>query len=125
MAVATLAQETCVLHPRLNSDLLITAAILHDVGKTREFELGAEIELSEAGATRGTPDPRPAAGGRALRRAWPTSPRTKRNALSHCILTHHGAEALPGRRFRSAEALALFRLNALDAGVKGALEHGL
>ena len=33
--------------------------------------------------------------------------------------------ALPGRRFGSAEALALYRLNALDASVKGALEHGL
>ena len=40
-------------------------------------------------------------------------------------LTHHGADAAPGRRFGSAEALALYRLNALDAGVKGALEHGL
>ena len=31
----------------------------------------------------------------------------------------------PGRRFGSAEALALYRLNALDASVKDALEHGL
>ena len=52
-------------------------------------------------------------------------PDSKLNALSHCILAHHGAESLPARRFRSVEALALFRLNALDAGVKGALEHGL
>ena len=43
VAVATLAYETCALHPRLNSDVLIAAAILHDIGKTREFELGAEI----------------------------------------------------------------------------------
>ncbi len=50
VAVATLAFETCALHPRLNSDLLVTAAILHDAGKTLEFELGAEIALSEAGA---------------------------------------------------------------------------
>ena len=50
VAVATLAFETCALHPRLNSDLLLTAAILHDVGKTHEFQLGAEIALSEAGA---------------------------------------------------------------------------
>jgi 3'-5' exoribonuclease len=47
------------------------------------------------------------------------------NALYHCILGHHGAESLPGRRFRSPEALALYRLNAVDAAVKGALEHGL
>jgi 3'-5' exoribonuclease len=30
-----------------------------------------------------------------------------------------------GRSFGSPEALALHRLNALDAGVKGALEQGL
>ena len=35
---------------------------------------------------------------------------------------HHGADAASGRRFASAEALALYRLNALDAHVKGALE---
>ena len=33
--------------------------------------------------------------------------------------------AAPGGRFASAEALALYRVNALDAGVKGVLEHGL
>jgi 3'-5' exoribonuclease len=48
-----------------------------------------------------------------------------RIALAHCILCHHGADAAPGRRFGSPEALALYRLNALDASVKGALEHGL
>jgi 3'-5' exoribonuclease len=124
VAVATLAQETCVLHPRLNSDVLLTAAILHDVGKTREFELGAEIELSEAGAMLGhlILGQQLVAERAARLDAFPES---KLNAISHCILAHHGAEALPGRRFRSVEALGLFRLNAVDAGVKGALEHGL
>jgi 3'-5' exoribonuclease len=41
------------------------------------------------------------------------------------VLCHHGPDAAPGRRFGSAEALALYRINALDAAVKGALEHGL
>ena len=41
------------------------------------------------------------------------------------LLNEHGADAAPGRRFGSPEALALYRLNALDASVKGALEHGL
>jgi len=30
-------QELALGHPRLNPDLLISAAIVHDVGKTREF----------------------------------------------------------------------------------------
>jgi 3'-5' exoribonuclease len=124
VAVATLAQETCALHPRLNSDLLISAALLHDAGKTREFTLGADIELSDAGALLGH-----VALGQELitQRAADLDgfPADKRQRLLHCVLAHHGSESLPGRRFRSAEALALYRLNSLDAGVKGALEHGL
>jgi 3'-5' exoribonuclease len=46
-------------------------------------------------------------------------------AVLHCVLAHHGPSSAPGGRFASPEALALFRLNALDATVKGALEHGL
>jgi len=43
VGVATLAHELCLVHPGLNPDLLLTAALLHDIGKIREFELGAEI----------------------------------------------------------------------------------
>ena len=49
VAVATLAHETCQLHPRLNSDLLLTAALVHDLGRTREFSYGAEIGLTDEG----------------------------------------------------------------------------
>ncbi|MBW3613669.1 MAG: hypothetical protein KY392_07410 [Chloroflexi bacterium] len=52
-------------------------------------------------------------------------PAARALALMHCVLGHHGPDGLPGRRFASAEALALQRLNALDASVKGALEQGL
>jgi 3'-5' exoribonuclease len=121
VAVATLALEACQLHPRLNSDLLLTAAIVHDLGKTREFTYGAEIGLSDEGRLLGHMvlcqqllEPR-------MRGLAPE----RRVALLHCVLTHHGAEVAPGRRFGSPEALALYRLNALDASVKGALEHGL
>ena len=124
VAVATMALETCVLHPRLDSDLLVTAAILHDVGKTREFDFGAEIALSEEGGLLGhltlgqqLISERVAALGE--------FPADKLLALLHCVLGHHGPDGLPGKRFRLPEALALYRLNAVDAGVKGALEHGL
>lgn len=124
VAVATLAREACVLHPRLRPDLLLAAAVLHDVGKTREFSLGAEIGLSEEGRLVG----HLALGHRIVAERIATLagfPPDKAIALEHCILAHHGPDALPGRRFGSAEALALYRLNALDAAVKGALEHGL
>ena len=41
------------------------------------------------------------------------------------VMCHHGTDALRLRRFPSPEAIALYRLNALDAGVKTALEHGI
>lgn len=124
VAVGTLALETCQLHVRLDSDLLITAALVHDLGKTREFRYGAEIELSEEGRLLGHVE-------LGLRLLEEHADRgggldaTRRLQLAHCVLTHHGADAAPQRRFGSAEALALFRINALDAAVKGALEGGL
>jgi len=121
VAVGTLALETCALHPRLNSDVLIAAALLHDIGKLREFDLGAEIGFSEAGTLLG----HVVLGQQMILERARDLPEDKLNALLHCVLAHHGADALPGRRFRTPEALALARLNAVDASVKGALEHGL
>jgi 3'-5' exoribonuclease len=121
VAVGTLALEACQLHPRLNSDLLITAALLHDVGKIEEFTFGAEIGISEPGRLLGHVE----LGLRFLEARGGALDDERRLALAHCVLTHHGADAAPQRRFGSPEALALYRLNALDASVKGALEHGL
>ena len=121
VAVGTLAQDVCQLHPRLNSDLLLTAALVHDLGRTREFTYGAEIGLTDEGRLLG----HLAIGQQMLlERAAPLD-EERRLALLHCVLSHHGAASAPGGRFGSAEALALYRVNALDAGVKGVLEHGL
>jgi 3'-5' exoribonuclease len=119
VAVGTLALECAQLHPRLNPDLLLTAALVHDLGKTREFTYGAEIGLTDEGRLLGH-----VVLGQQILDAHPL-PDDRRLALAHCVLTHHGPQSAPAGRFGSAEALALYRLNALDASVKGALEHGL
>lgn len=130
VAVATLAHELCQVHPWLDRDLLLAAALLHDVGKTREFELGAEIALSSEGALLG----HLALGQRMIEERWsalaadrtaagplarvPAADREARfQSLLHCVLAHHGPDQLPSRRFRSAEAAALYRLNQLDTAV--------
>jgi 3'-5' exoribonuclease len=121
VAVATLALELCALHPRLDRDLLLAAALLHDLGKTREYVYGAEIARSDEGRLLGHVE----LGLRLLASYYPASlPPPRRLALEHCILAHHGTEALPGQRFGSAEAIALYRCNALDAHLKSAFEHG-
>jgi 3'-5' exoribonuclease len=40
VAVATICREAAQLHPRLRSDLVLAAALLHDVGRTRELDRG-------------------------------------------------------------------------------------
>ena len=124
VAVATMAVELCAVHPRLDRDLLLCAALVHDLGKTREYAYGAEITRTEEGRMLGhvelglrliaahvppTLSARAAHGARALRALPITAPRARcRPALR-----------LAPRRSR------LQRLNALDAGVKGAFEQGL
>jgi 3'-5' exoribonuclease len=121
VAVATLAHELCQLHPRLESDLLLTAAITHDLGRTAEFTYGAEIGLTDEGRLLG----HLVIGERILSEYGESLDQPHQLALLHCVLSHHGPSTAPGGRFASAEALALYRLNALDAGVKGAFEQGL
>ena len=100
----------------------MAAALLHDVGKAREFTYGAEFGLTEEGRLLG----HLAIGAEIIGRASEGLADDRRAALLHCVLSHHGTEGRgPGRGFGSPEALALYRLNALDAGVKGALEQGL
>jgi 3'-5' exoribonuclease len=122
VAVATMALELCTMHPRLDRDLLLSAAIVHDLGKTREFTYGAEIARSQEGRLLGHVE-------LGLRLIARYAPRTlvaeRRLALEHCVLLHHGADAAVGQRFASPEALALYRLNTLDAQVKSAFEHGV
>jgi len=133
VAVATLVLETCALHPRLDSDLLMAAAILHDVGRAREFTYGAEFGLSDEGRMLG----HLTIGAEVVGAATGSLPAERRLALLNCVLSHHGPDAGPGRGaqaarrgpgagqgFASPEALALYRLNALDSSVKAALEHG-
>ncbi len=85
----TLVGEVCQLHPKLNSDLLMAAALLHDIGKTREFTYGAEFGISDEGAMLG----HLAIGAELIGGPARRLPDEMRLALLHCVLSHHGPEA--------------------------------
>jgi 3'-5' exoribonuclease len=99
VAVGRLAVETCGLHVRLNSDLLVTAALVHDLGKTEEFTYGADIGLTEAGRMVGHVE----LGLRLLDgRARRTGLDEERwLARAHGVLSHHGPAAASSAPRRS------------------------
>jgi 3'-5' exoribonuclease len=122
VAVATMAVELCAVHPRLDRDLLLSAAIVHDLGKTREFAYAADVTRTREGALLGHLE----LGVRLIGAHAPQQlDESRRLALEHCVLLHHGARDGAPVGFACPEAVALFRLNSLDAGVKGAFEGHL
>lgn len=123
VAVTTLCQYTAVQHQRLNSDLLITAALLHDIGKTAEFCYEGRISLSREGKLLGHVILGQRMIEKQLRESFPDFPPEKELKLIHAIISHHGElEWGAPRRPQSAEALVLHHIDNLDARVKGFFE---
>ena len=105
VGVATLCRETAQLHPRLRSDLLLSAALLHDVGRVRELGRGPAFKTTPEGALLGHVQ----LGIRLVdERAGALDP-ALRAELLHAIATHHDR---PGAR--TAEAAVLYHANQLD-----------
>jgi len=121
VGVAMLCQSLCTWHPRVDPDLLVTAALLHDIGYVRCFSVGeATVDQTEEGRMLGHLVIGQQMVDAAAREVGLTDER--RLAVLHVIGWHHGPP--PGAHISqaSAEALALWRANALEAGVKAKLE---
>jgi 3'-5' exoribonuclease len=106
VGVATLCRETAQLHPRLRGDLLLAAALLHDVGRTVELTRGLAFRRTEEGALLGHVH----LGLRLVEQRATTLDRAVRAELLHAIAAHHDARAA-----RTAEAAVLYHANQLDA----------
>ena len=115
LSVARLCEYYTVSYPMLNRDLLITAALMHDMGKVREISafpindytddgqllghimIGAEMVHDAAVHIKGFP-------------------LKLENELKHCILAHHGEyEYGSPKKPALAEALALNLADNTDA----------
>ena len=106
VGVATLCRETAQLHPRLRADLLLAAALLHDVGRTRELERGPSFRQTEEGRLLGHVH----LGLRLIEERVATLDTDVRAELLHAVATHHDRQAA-----RTAEAAVLYHANQLDA----------
>jgi 3'-5' exoribonuclease len=100
VGVSTLCRETAQLHPRLRPDLLLAAALVHDVGRTRELGPAPGFRPTDEGALLGHVH----LGLRMLEEVDAPA------ELLHAVAVHHDLRAA-----RTAEAAALYHANQLDA----------
>ena len=106
VGVATICRETAQLHPRLRSDLLLGAALLHDVGRTVELGRGPVFRPTEEGRLLGHVH----LGLRLIEEHAAALETEVRAELLHAVAVHHDARAA-----RTAEAAVLYHANQLDA----------
>ena len=106
VGVATLCRETTHLHSRLRSDLLVAAALLHDVGRVAELTPGPTFRQTDEGRLLGHVH----LGLRMIEERAAGLDPGARAELLHAISCHHDA-----RSARTAEAAVLYHANQLDA----------
>jgi 3'-5' exoribonuclease len=106
VGVATLARETAQLHPRLRGDLLLAAAILHDIGRVRELGRGPVFRPTDEGRLLGHVH----LGLRLVEERAAGLDRDVLAELLHAIAAHHDRNGA-----RTAEAAVLYHANQLDA----------
>jgi 3'-5' exoribonuclease len=106
VGVATLVRETAQLHPRLRSDLLLAAALVHDAGRTVELGPGPAFAVTPEGRLLGHVH----LGLRLVEERAEGLTTTQLAELLHCVAAHHDA-----RGARTAEAAVLYHANQLDA----------
>ena len=106
VGVATLARETAQLHPRLRADLLLAAALVHDIGRTVELGPGPAFAPTAEGRLLGHVH----LGLRLIEERAQGLNAAQLAELLHCVAVHHDA-----RGARTAEAAVLYHANQLDA----------
>ena len=115
LSVARLCDYMAQAYPVIKRDLLITAALLHDVGKTRELSAFPLNDYTDEGQLLG----HIVIGAQMIHdmaKEIPGFPAVLENELVHCILAHHGElEYGSPKKPALAEAVALNLADNTDA----------
>jgi 3'-5' exoribonuclease len=104
--VTTLCRDTAAVHPRLRSDLLVAAALLHDIGRIQELDRGPLFAQTHEGRLLGHVH----LGLRMIEERTGGLDGDARAELLHAVAAHHEP-----RSARTAEAAVLYHANQLDA----------
>ncbi|OUN30543.1 3'-5' exoribonuclease YhaM family protein [Blautia sp. An81] len=115
LSVVKLCQYYCRTYPILNQDLLITTAMLHDIGKTKELSPFPKNDYTDDGQLLG----HIMMGAEMIHdkaREIPGFPEKLESEVKHCILAHHGElEYGSPKKPALAEAVALNLADNTDA----------
>ena len=115
LSVVRLCDYYTKAYPILNGDLLITAAMLHDIGKTKELSAFPVNDYTDDGQLLG----HIMIGAEMIHdkaREIPGFPARLESELKHCILAHHGElEYGSPKKPALAEAVALNMADNTDA----------
>jgi len=115
--VVALCRSLLEVYPEIHQDLLLAGALLHDVGKTREFCYETDITYSDEGRLLGHVVMSLQMVDRALD-TMPDFPPELALRLRHMIVSHHGRyEWGSPRRPKTLEAAALHYVENLSAQV--------
>ena len=115
LAVTRLCDYYCTQYPILNRDLLLTAAICHDIGKIKELSLFPLNDYTEDGQFLGHIMIGTEMVGEKIRQI-DGFPALLANELKHCILSHHGdLEFGSPKKPAIVEAVALSYADNTDA----------
>lgn len=122
LSVVKLCDYYAGYYPVLNRDLLLTAAMFHDIGKTRELSVFPENDYTDDGQLLGHIIIGTEMVGERIR-TIAAFPEKTASELKHCILAHHGElEYGSPKRPALIEALALNFADNTDAKMETMIE---
>ena len=122
LSVVKLCDYYAGYYPYINRDLLITAAMFHDIGKTRELSTFPENDYTDDGQLLGHIIIGTEMVGERIR-SMEGFPEKTASELKHCILAHHGElEYGSPKKPALIEALALNFADNTDAKMETMIE---
>ncbi|MDZ4166136.1 MAG: HD domain-containing protein [Coriobacteriia bacterium] len=123
VGVASVCRQIAALHPQIDADLLLTGALLHDIGAVDAVAYATGIDHTDEGRLLG----HAVLGERrvhgAIGRLVGGFPAEQALHLAHMVLTHHGQAATPFTGSPATlESLTLHHADTLDSETAGFID---
>jgi 3'-5' exoribonuclease len=119
LSMASLAEKLARHYSGIDADLLVAGAVLHDIGKIREFDCGVQIDYSDEGRLVS----HIVIGVEMLNeklRTLPSISPERAHLLKHMIISHHGVREFGSPEPpKTIEAVLLNYIDEIDAKVNG------